>query len=991
MMTQGMATGTKQRVLGTDQWLTATTYYDDKGRVIQTVGDNNTGGKDISSSLFDFGGKVLSTYLHHTNARSSLTPQTTLLTMNAYDAAGRLLSVTKRLNDVTNQDQTISANTYDELGQLQRKRLNVTGASTQLDTITYTYNIRGWLQGINKAYVNTTGTTNYFGEELSYDYGFTQNQYNGNIAGVKWRGSNDGVVRAFGYSYDLINRLTAADFSQNNTGAWSNSKVDFSVSNLTYDANGNIGSMNQQGMIGTTVSAIDKLQYTYLAGSNKLLSVKDASNTTAAKLGDFNDGTNTGNDYDYSGNGNLTKDLNKNISSITYNYLNLPEQITVVENSITKGTITYQYTATGIKLRKTVVDNSVSPAVTTISDYDGIFMYKKDTLQYISHDDGRIRPVYDSGKAVKYAWDYFEKDHLGNTRIVLGTQTDTSIYAATMETAKSGYENALFANIDNTRENIPAGYPADATTNPNEYVAKLNALDGQKVGPSIVLRVMAGDTIQLGVKAFYKSIGANTSSATSENILNALVQALSGSTISDGSHGIVDASSAFNSSITPASYDQLKSKDPAENLSNKPKAYLNYVLFDDMFNIVNENSGVKQVQGNADELQTLAVGKTVIKKTGFLYIYTSNESGENVYFDNLVVSHNSGPLLEETHYYPFGLTMAGISSAAIKGAKYAENRVKFNGKELQNGEFTDKSGLEWYDYGARMQDPQIGRWYTIDPSAEHYLSWSPYNYVGNNPTNIVDLDGRDWFQDKKGNIIWNDSRGKTLTQNKTSYSNIGNTLNFEINSYIHKDNDLGVPGAGGDKLTTKFSLTGNYDDEGKFSGFSASSQRETGASFGLVPGADGVDGAPNQDAYVKTLSDGTVVAGVEQHTEVNKVEAIGLKIMHGRLVDVAQDLTVKIGKDGAMSATIMHGTFPSVDVKMNGNTAYQFRQHSFLLSQSIYGGWYGSVGREAAGQPYQRTSDAVNLLNRSKQAPYMNFGGFNASPVNPKKYSKISW
>ncbi|NSL85545.1 hypothetical protein ECE50_001800 [Chitinophaga sp. Mgbs1] len=142
---------------------------------------------------------------------------------------------------------------------------------------------------------------------------------------------------------------------------------------------------------------------------------------------------------------------------------------------------------------------------------------------------------------------------------------------------------------------------------------------------------------------------------------------------------------------------------------------------------------------------------------------------------------------------------------------------------------------------------------------------------------------------------------------------------------------------------------------------------------------------------MKTLSDGTTVAGVEQHTEVNKIEAIGPKLMHGRKVDVAQDLTIKVGKDGSMSATIMHGTFPSVDVKLNGNTAYQFRQHSFLLSQSIYGGWYGAVGKGAAGRPYQQVSDATNLINRSKQAPYINFGGFNASPVNPNKYSKIAW
>jgi len=84
--------------------------------------------------------------------------------------------------------------------------------------------------------------------------------------------------------------------------------------------------------------------------------------------------------------------------------------------------------------------------------------------------------------------------------------------------------------------------------------------------------------------------------------------------------------------------------------------------------------------------------------------------------------------------------MAGISS---KAAGKLENKFKYNGKELQHGEFSDNSGLEWYDYGARMQDPQLGRFWQQDPMAESYLKLSPYNYVANNPLNGIDPDGRD--------------------------------------------------------------------------------------------------------------------------------------------------------------------------------------------------------------------------------------------------------
>ncbi|MEJ7829200.1 MAG: RHS repeat-associated core domain-containing protein, partial [Segetibacter sp.] len=104
----------------------------------------------------------------------------------------------------------------------------------------------------------------------------------------------------------------------------------------------------------------------------------------------------------------------------------------------------------------------------------------------------------------------------------------------------------------------------------------------------------------------------------------------------------------------------------------------------------------------------------------------------------LQVTHTKGPILEETHYYPFGTRLEAICSRA---ASSLENKYQYAGKELQSKEFSDASGLQWLDFGARMYDPQIGRFFTQDRYAEKYYSLNPYQYAANNPIFFMDNNG----------------------------------------------------------------------------------------------------------------------------------------------------------------------------------------------------------------------------------------------------------
>ncbi|MFC0181502.1 RHS repeat domain-containing protein [Pseudarcicella hirudinis] len=309
-------------------------------------------------------------------------------------------------NVVNHPENTQQSNTFVIKNPLVTNSYSDNTATGILQKTDYRYNIRGGLNCIN---CNTLGDVtlntaenDLFSLRLSYDE--TLQYFDGNIGSQYYLSKIDNKQRRYNYSYDLSSRLTSASYD----GGEANEN--YAMNNVSYDLNGNILSLNRYGPINTSYGIIDQLTYGYSGNSNRLSYVNDAV-TGNNDVGDFRNNNTGTDDYDYWADGSLKSDKNKGITNITYNYLNLPQEITFGSGQ----KIVYAYDGSGNKLEKQVLLNGVLQRSTA---YIQAMVYEKTgaggtyNFYQLATDEGRA--VYESNAWV-YEWNY--TDHLGNNRL----------------------------------------------------------------------------------------------------------------------------------------------------------------------------------------------------------------------------------------------------------------------------------------------------------------------------------------------------------------------------------------------------------------------------------------------------------------------------------------------------------------------------------------------------------------------------------------------
>jgi RHS repeat-associated protein len=696
-----------------------------------------------------------------------------------YNADGQLLSANtsteellyNQFGEITNPEALKEQVAYQYYLHGPLKRVELAG---NLQGIDYIYTANGALKSINHADKDLDpsqdGTANSFREDvfgMTLDYyaddyqgaGYNAGslslsgipeQYTGNIQAQSWHSPVDGGERrTYAYTYDERFQLAEARWGNHAGGEGSYSFVGSGNNAYQeripgYDLNGNIERLQRKGEMGENLA---DFTYHYTGNTNQLEEVQH--NGESFRKYAYNEIGQMRSQLAGEEAMHLQYDVSGKVTGVYKNYnSNTGEYFDPI--------VLFTYDDRGFRLAKTSFDEDGNELLTSwyVRDASGsiLSVYTEDpAAATIAQAE---LPIYGAGKIGIYRPNalmnkhmYELADHLGNVRAVIGETIEVE-YLATMESERFDTEERYFEGlqtvptsdfINHTQAEVTVNGTAFAIENPNEVIRINNALDNPRkvIGGAIRLPVAAGDTIRTEVFAKYADFERN-----STNILPGLATYLGTAFgVPGGGDG---AASLFAEAFEPGSLASVALGNASED---HPRAFLNYILFDKNFTV--QDFGLVQVSEDA-EIQTLerVDGEELvinnpherlslevpINKSGFIYIYVSNDDGQNmdVYFDDFKVTHTYGDIVAGSDYYPYGL--------AMEGREIDREGYRF-GYQGQFAERDKRIGL--HNFEARMYNAKIGRWNNLDPAGQFH---SPYLAMANNPTLYVDKDGK---------IVWN--------------------------------------------------------------------------------------------------------------------------------------------------------------------------------------------------------------------------------------------
>ena len=459
----GLLTGHWSRAIGeapsawTQTGVRETWDYDDHGRTVFHVKGYPSGSRLEERSGYAFAGDLIA--LKKTLSLPGGTSHTEDYTYT-YDDWGRRVKTSHSLDGATSR--ILGANEYDAVGRLSEINGGTIGNNNLIVSYerSFAYNVRDWLMEIEGQ---------YFSEALSYedprDAGHS-GQWSGNISSAQWKIGRDSPFY-YDYSYDLLGRLTEAEFGET-SGA---SPVDYDLV-YSYDLNGNLEqrtSLNNVGALanheretrwtwsqtdGNRPAGWSQEQYdvTIITGTPPLPPQRIYSlDPSGSREENYS--------YDFAGNRTATLDSQSDtLNVMRYNRLNLPEEYATADGD----TVRYVYSADGEKL---FIQHNSTANATMGTEYAANYRIENGAITMIHTDAGyyTLFPAPPGGTVPVFKHIWYMKDHLGNNRVLL--DASGKVYAVHHYDPFGG--EISVASLLNVTQ-----FPTSATESPYKYGGK---------------------------------------------------------------------------------------------------------------------------------------------------------------------------------------------------------------------------------------------------------------------------------------------------------------------------------------------------------------------------------------------------------------------------------------------------------------------------------------------------------------------------------------